>query len=92
MVESINPKNESKDAISYLNINTKKVKKQHTLSTNRGQNSKKEVNKMGIKKMDTRTSKWSTNIKKALKDAKSPNRSKTIERKFTLSSSISSIR
>ena len=65
-----------------LNINIpKKVKKQKTLS-NKGVKSK---NYKTLKKSTTRTSKWNmTN--------NSPNRSKTIERKFTLSSSISSIR
>lgn len=79
---------------NYLNINTGNYKKQKTLSTNREkQGSKKPIDKSSIKKSNTRTSKWSQYMKSTQKgDNKSPNRSKTIERKFTMSSSISSIK
>lgn len=79
---------------NYLNINTGNYKKQKTLSAQREkQGSKKPIDKSSIKKSNTRTSKWSQYMKSTQKGGnKSPNRSKTIERKFTMSSSISSIK
>lgn len=48
--------------------------------------------KCELKKSDTKTSKWSGNVKSNSKMFKGSCRSKTIDRQFTLSSSISSIR
>lgn len=78
---------------NYLNIETARYKKQKTLSANRKkEGSKSKIDKSSIKKSETRTSKWSQYLKSTQKGGKrSPARSKTIERKFTLSSSISSI-
>lgn len=73
----------------YLNIDTRRMKKQKTLSAHSSKGPNKRVTKSSIKKSDTRTSKWSIHQGKG---QGSPTRSKTIERKFTMSSSISSIR
>ena len=75
---------------NLLNLNVPKVKKQKTMSTTR--NDKQTNKKCSIKKSETKTSKWSTNVKNIKKEFKSTARSKTIERQFTISSSISSIR
>ena len=72
---------------NMLNLNIPKVKKQKTMSTTR--NDKQSNKKCSIIKSNTKTSKWTINIKK---NAQSPLRSKTIERQFTISSSISSIK
>jgi hypothetical protein len=74
----------------FLSTDPSKFKKQKTLSVKREQ---KREDKQKIKKSETRTSKWSTFLKSTQKGGKrSPCQSKTIERKFTISSSISSIR
>ena len=78
---------------NFLNIDTSKYKKQKTLSAKRRkEGSKSKIDKSSIKKSETRTSKWSQYVKSTQKGGnRSPVHSKTIERKFTLSSSISSI-
>jgi hypothetical protein len=79
---------------NYLNIKTSTYKKQKTLTTKREkQGSKNSCDKSSIKKSVTKSSKWGHYQKSSQKDvSKSASRSKTLERKFTISSSISSIR
>jgi len=67
--------------------------KQKTLSEKRNKFSKKSTDKSSIKKSVTKTSRWSHYFRSTQKGGQqSPGRSKTIEKKFTMSSSISSIR
>ena len=73
--------------LEQININ-----KQNTFS-DRNNKKKKPTDKSSIKKSNTRTSKWSQYFRSTQKGGKgSIANSKTIERKFTISSSISSIR
>ena len=82
--DSISNKQSENEENLFLNINVPaQMKKQKTLSNKGGKSkSKAKIQKKGT----TKSSKWNVS------NNQSPNHSKTIERKFTLSSSISSIK
>lgn len=91
--DKIDSKGDNSSNINHLHIHANQYKKQKTLSEKRNKFSKKSMEKASINESVTRKSKWSQYIRSEQKGAQqSPGKAKKIERKFTMSSSISTIR